>query len=79
MRKRFSKQLCALAHRAFDLGVTARLDPLDAARALIAATIHLCQIGRMQRRDIADWLRRLAKELDDADAAKVRELMRQQQ
>jgi hypothetical protein len=33
----------------------------------------------MNRSDIADWLRRLAKELDDAEAAKVRELMRQQQ
>jgi hypothetical protein len=82
MKKRPSREVRALARRAADVAAQAQLDGLDAARAVMAAAIHIAFDARMSAADIADWLRRLAEELDqaaEADAARVRELLRQDQ
>lgn len=72
-----SKQVRALARRAADVAAEASLDGLDAATAVMAAAIHVSFDARMSCRDIADWLRRLADEMDTTDeGAAVRSAMK---
>jgi len=80
-RKRPSKEIRALARRAADVAGRAPLDGLDAARAVMAATIYVSVRAGMSREEIIDWLRRLALELEDPDeafCAQVREALRKQ-
>ena len=62
--KRASNEVRALAHRAADLAAESPLDGLDAATAAMAAAIHVAFGAQMSSYDIADWLRRLAAELE---------------
>lgn len=69
----------ALARRAATVAAQAALDGLDAATAVMAAAIHVSFSARMTNRDIADWLRRLANELEQSErSARVRQLIREQ-
>jgi hypothetical protein len=79
--KRASPEVRALARRAADVAAEASLDGLDAATAVMAAAIHVSFSSDMSNRDIADWLRRLAAELENdeqaAYGARIRRAMRE--
>lgn len=62
--ERGEAEIHALAHRAAALAVQASLDGLDAATAVMAAAIHVAFPEDMSRRDIADWMRRFAAEME---------------
>ena len=58
------RKVLALAREAAALAIEASTDGLDAATAIMAAAIHVSFPEDMSRRDIADWFRRFADEIE---------------
>lgn len=76
-RRASKKEVRTLARRAADLALEASMDGLDAATAVMAAAIHVSFDAEMNRHDIADWLRRLADEMEAENyGAEVRSAMK---
>jgi hypothetical protein len=64
MSKRTHRELITLVRQAADLASEAHFDGLDPRTAVFAAAMQVAFPQSMSRRDIADWLRRLANEFE---------------